>query len=107
MQRLTMVALCVALPLNAARAAENHPIISTDWADTQVKQSDCLAHAARAIGRIGFKSPGTTKNSRHGYRGQYTVAVRCAADKGFVFFIVAGPSAELADKYLTAIKHDF
>jgi hypothetical protein len=107
MHRLIIAAFCVALSLNFARAAEDHPFITTDWADIHVKQSDCLGRAERAIGRNGFQSPGTTKSSRYGYRGQYVDAVRCAADKGFVFFIVAGPSAELTDRYVTAIKDGF
>jgi hypothetical protein len=112
MQRLTAgmfcVALCLSAPvLNVPAIAQDNPFITTDWADLEVGQNACLDRAERAIAKNGFKSPGTTKFSRHGYLDQYTVAVRCAADKGFVFFVVAGPRPELTEQYESAIKNDF
>jgi len=107
MHRLTAAIFCAAVFLSLPAAAQEHPYITTDWADLDVGQSACLDRAERAIAKNGFRSPGTTKNSRHGIRGSYTVAVRCAADKGFVFFIVAGPSGEQTEKYEVSIKNDF
>jgi hypothetical protein len=107
MKRLIVGTFVVTLFASFPAAAQNHPFITTDWADIQVSQEDCLNRAEQAIANNGFKSPGTTKNSRHGYRGQYTTAVRCAADKGFVFFIVAGPDGDLTEKYEIAIKNAF
>ena len=107
MKGLTVGSLSVALFLSLASAAQSYPIISTDWNDIGGSQEDCLARAERAIARNNFKSPGITKTSRHGYRGDYTVAVRCAVPKGFVFFVVTGPDGDLTDKYLTGIKNEF
>jgi len=108
MQRLIVGTFCAALFASFPAAAQNHPFITTDWADLDnMSQEDCLNRAEHAIAQNGFKSPGTTKNSRHGYRGQYTTAVRCAADKGFVFFIVAGPDGDLTEKYEISIKNAF
>ena len=107
MKGLTVGILGAGLFLSLAGAAQSYPIISTDWNDLQISQEACLARAERAIAKNNFKSPGTTKTSRHGYRGDYTVAIRCAVPKGFVFFIVAGPDGDLTDKYLTGLKNDF
>jgi hypothetical protein len=107
MKGLTVGTVGVALFLGLTSAAYSYPIISTDWNDISGSQEDCLSRAERAIAQNGFKSPGITKTSRHGYRGEYTVAVRCAVPKGFVFFIVTGADGDLTDKYLTGIKNAF
>src|SRR5690349_4434399 len=107
MKGLTVGTLSVALFLGLATAAQCYPIISTDWDDISGSQEDCLARAARSIEQNNFRSPGITKTSRHGYRGDYTVAIRCAVPKGFVFFVVTGPDGDLTDKYLTGLKNAF
>jgi hypothetical protein len=107
MQRLTVAALCVALFSSLAQAQEGHPIITTDWTDVQGTQDDCLNRAARSIAQSGFQSPGITTSSRHGYRGPYTVAIRCAVDKGFVLFVVAGPSGQFTEQYVNQLKAGF
>jgi len=107
MQRLSVGLFCIALFSCFPAKAQDNPFITTDWADLDVGQQACLDRAERTIAKNGFKSPGITKFSRHGYRGAYTVAVRCAADKGFVFFVVAGPSGEMTEKFEISIKNDF
>jgi hypothetical protein len=107
MKGLTVGALSAGLFLSLAGAAQSYPIISTDWNDIAGSQDDCLARAERAIARNHFKSPGITKTSRHGYRGDYTVVIRCAVSKGFVFFVVTGPDGDVTDKYLTGLKNEF
>ncbi len=99
--------LCVALGMSFAGAAQARTYITQDVTAITLTQSDCLDHADRAIRRNGFEVPGTTLMTRHGIRGEYTVAIRCAADKGLVFFVVAGPSVAVTEKYSDALQHDF
>jgi hypothetical protein len=80
--------------------------ISTNWQDTDLSLSDCLDRAENAIRDAGFKTLSHTDYARHGLKGEYTAQVRCASDKGFVFFVIAGPTDQTG-KYLKAVKDAF
>jgi len=107
MPRFTAWILCVALTLGVAGPAQARTSITTNFEDLEVTQDECLARADRVIRRNGYTVPGTTANSRHGTKGEYTVTIRCAADRKIVFFVVAGPNADVTDRYLEALQKGF
>ena len=100
---LTALALTAA---GFAGTAAAMTFISTNWDDTTLSLSDCLDRAEKAIRDTGFKTLSHTDYARHGTKGDYTIQVRCASDKGFVFFVVSGPSDQTG-KYLTTLKNAF
>jgi hypothetical protein len=87
-------------------AASAMTFISSNWQDTSLSQDVCLDRAERAIKKSDFKALSHTKYSRHGTRGEYTVQLRCAVDKGIVIFMVAGPSNRTAE-YLDTLTNNF
>lgn len=94
---------CLAL----ATGARADTAITTQWKDITLSQERCLDRAEEAIRGGGFKTLPHTKESRHGYKGDYTVAIRCMAEKEAVFFVVAGPSRERTPRYMEDIFSHF
>jgi len=107
MHRFVAGALCVAVTASYAVAAQTKTFITTEWRDFNASQTECLDRADRAIRDANFSVPGTTKDARHGTRGDYTIQVRCAAGKNIVIFITAGPNPDLTRKYTTSVIDQF
>lgn len=100
-------ALAGALIVGSAATATARTYITVSWEGTTLSQSACLDQAERAIRAGGFQTLPHTERSRHGFRGEYTALVQCAADKNFVIFTVAGPDPQLSKQYYDAIAGKF
>jgi hypothetical protein len=104
--RILVPAAVLAVCATAALAAA--PSMSTRWADMTLSSDDCVAKARRAVRAEGFtKNFEVVSTTVFGERGDYTCAVRCAADKEIVFFVVAGPVAKRSTDYNAAIAEHF
>lgn len=90
-----------------AGSAQAGTAITTQWKDITMSQERCLNRAEEAVRRGNFKTLPHTETSRHGIRGEYTVAIRCMAEKGIVFFVVAGPSRDRTPEYMEDIYSNF
>jgi len=90
-----------------ATSAEAFAAITTQWDDTKLAQDECLERAETALRQVGFKSSGHTQQSRHGYKSNYSIAVRCLTEMHVVFFIVAGPSNDVTPKYMDKVHDQF
>ena len=42
-----------------------------------------------------------------GERGDYSAMVRCATEKGVIFFVIAGPEVERVDRYVDDVSDGF
>jgi hypothetical protein len=105
--RLTAAAACAIAALCVSQAVAASPWVNTSWMSTELSQQDCLAKADQAIRNGGFQATDKLKESRFGGTGDYTVLIRCIASKNIIFFAVAGPNAEQADKYVTKLEEGF
>jgi hypothetical protein len=81
--------------------------ITSQWDEITMSQDICLERAEDAIRAAGFKALPHTLQSRHGYSGEYTVAIRCMAEVHVVFFMVAGPSRKVTPKYMDKVHGHF
>ena len=105
--RTIIVAGIAAAGLLIAGGARADTAITTQWKEISISQERCLDRAEEAIRGGGFKTLPHTQESRHGYRGDYTVAIRCMAEKEAVFFVVAGPSRDRTPRYMEDIYSHF
>jgi hypothetical protein len=83
------------------------PAIASDWADLQVPHAECLDRGETAIRRLGFGSIERTRYSVYGQLDDYTVAVRCVAEKGVMLFLASGPYRERALNYQVELHRNF
>lgn len=88
-------------------SAQAFTAITTQWDETHLSQDQCLDRAAAAIIDSGFTPLAHTRTSRHGYKGDYTVAIRCLSEMHVVFFVVAGPSRDVTPKYMDDIHSHY
>jgi hypothetical protein len=106
--RLVVVGLVLAAAI-ASQPAVAGPHMISSWQDFDATQDECVRRGSEALRRNGF----TTKfavlgnASIYGQRGGYTALVRCAAEKRFILYAVAGPSGTECSRHMTAIKDKF
>ena len=104
--RILVPAAVLAACATAALAAP--PSMSTRWANMTLSSDACIEKARRAVRAEGFtKSFEVVNTTVFGERGDYTAAVRCAADKEIVFFVVAGPEAKRCTSFNASIAGHF
>ena len=104
--RILVSAAVLAACATAALAAP--PSMSTRWANMTLSGDACVEKARRAVRAEGFtKSFEVVNTTVFGERGDYTAAVRCAADKEIVFFVVAGPECETLHRFNASIAGHF
>jgi hypothetical protein len=90
-----------------SQAAGAGPAIATDWDDLTLTQDECLARGEAAIRKLGVSEIEHTRYSRFGQTGDYTVAVRCVAEKGVVLFLASGPLRQRALDYQIAVHRSY
>jgi hypothetical protein len=88
-------------------AAFAGPSMSTRWNNTSLNLERCKARAEDALREAGFRDVKVLQFSVFGERGDYSAMVRCATDKEVVFFVVAGPQVERANRYVDEIGDGF
>jgi hypothetical protein len=90
----TLQGICLGTVAAAAfqSAALAGPAIATDWFESTLTQGSCFQRAEEALGKMGLKDIERTRFSRFAQSGDYTLQVRCIAEKSMVLVITAGPS---------------
>ncbi|MCW5748783.1 MAG: hypothetical protein KIT36_21520 [Alphaproteobacteria bacterium] len=83
------------------------PSMNTRWAVTSLPQAQCVEHARESLANAGFTNIKNSAQSAFGEHGQYSMVVRCLADKQLVFFVVAGPAAEECRRLTSAVADPF
>jgi hypothetical protein len=83
------------------------PSMSTKWNSTNLSLERCKARAEDALREAGFRDVKVLQFSVFAERGDYSAMVRCATDKEVVFFVVAGPQVERANRYVDEIGDGF
>jgi hypothetical protein len=80
-------------------AARAGPAIATDWFESTLTQETCFARAEQALNQMGLANIERTRFSRFGQAGDYTMQVRCVAEKNMVLVITAGPDRPQVQAY--------
>ena len=106
------VGLAVAVTAAIAGAAAvlaASPSMSSAWLATTVDQDECVRRGSAAMRKQSFSTRFEVlgNSSIYGERGDYTALVRCAADKEFVYFVVAGPTGNVCSRHMNAIRDAF
>ena len=83
--------------------------MGSSWVSIDVSQDECIKRGTQSMRNSSFSSNFEVlgKASIFGERGEYTALVRCAADKGIVYFVVAGPRGDTCVNHMNAIKDGF
>jgi hypothetical protein len=104
-----MTAAALALAGSAAAAGAAAPSMSSAWLSIRVSQDECIQKGTAAARRHGFASrlEVLANAAIYAERGDYTVLVRCAAEKGLVYFVVAGPEGPECNRHMSGIRDAF
>jgi hypothetical protein len=97
--------LVVALAsLLAAPTAMAGPSMSWGWAPIS-DEAECMRTAEDVVKKQGFNTNfSVSKSSVFGVRDEYTAVIDCLASNRLVFFVVAGPDLNKANKYENALQ---
>jgi hypothetical protein len=108
-QQATFATTAAALALATSAAGAAAPSMSSAWLSTDLSQDECIRKGTAAAARHGFKNRVEVLGNAAIYaeRGNYTVLVRCAAEKGFVYFVVAGPEGPECNRHMSSIRDTF
>jgi hypothetical protein len=109
-RKLSVGAVLVLAGAMASMTAEGGgPSMSSSWVSITSSQDECVKRATQSIRNNSFNSNFEVlgNSSIYGERGDYTALVRCAADKGIVYFVVAGPKGDTCSSHMNAIKDGF
>ena len=92
-----------------ATAAAAAPGMSSAWLSIDVSQEQCVQKGTATIRRNGFGSrfEVLANAAIYGERGDYTAMVRCVAEKGIVYFVVAGPDSPASGDHMMALRNGF
>ena len=105
--RSGMLALTLAATAGLPSAACADTAVATRWRLVGEAQGECMTHAALAIWRSGFDQASPGSQSMSGKKGDYTAAIRCVSDQNVAFFVMSGPSADTASRYLDTLYANF
>ena len=87
------------------------PCMSSAWLVITITQDECIKRGSSSMRDHSFNTRFEVlgNSSIYGERSDYTALVRCAADKGIVYFVVAGPHPQgaICSKYMNAIRDNF
>lgn len=85
------------------------PSMSSAWLSITIGQDECIKKGTAAMRDQSFNTRFEVlgNSSIYGERGDYTALVRCAADKGLVYFVVAGPTGTVCSRHMNAIRDNF
>jgi hypothetical protein len=107
MKAIAIGAAAGALMALTSPAAIAGPSMSTKWNSTTLNLERCKARAEDALREAGFRDVKVLQFSVFAERGEYSAMVRCATDKEVVFFVVAGPQVDRANRYVDEIGDGF
>ena len=104
MKKIVVAAAVTALSGAAAVAG---PSMSTKWNTTTLSLERCKDRAEDSMREARFKNVKVLQYSVFGERGDYSGMIRCATEKGGVFFVVAGPQVDRTNRYVDEISEGF
>ena len=108
-RRAAAAAVVLTGVMASATAEGGGPSMSSSWVSITGSQDECVKRGTQSIRSNSFNNNfevlGNT--SIYGERGDYTALVRCVADKGIAYFVVAGPRGETCSNHMNAIKDGF
>ncbi len=91
-----------------ASANAQYPIIYNHALNISISQEACERKAENATKRAGFTEYFEPIGlGAFGVNGKYSASVRCEADKGIVFFAVAGPDNETTRRLVVRLQSSF
>lgn len=102
-------ALALAGTLGSVSMVGAGPSMSSAWLAITINQDECIRRGSASMRDRTF----TTRfeilqnASIYGERGDYTALVRCAADKGIVYFVVSGLKGDICSGHMNAIRDNF
>jgi hypothetical protein len=104
---MTGAALAALVP--SATKVDAGPSMSSAWLAITVSQDECIRRGSTTMKDRDFETRfevlGNT--SIYGELKDYTALIRCAADKGIVYFVVAGPTGSVCSKHMNAMRDNF
>jgi hypothetical protein len=102
-------ALGIAGTLASVAAGDAGPSMASAWLSITISQEDCLQKGTAAMRQQSFNTRFEVVGnaSIFGERGDYTALIRCAASKGMVYFVVAGPQANICSRHMNAMRDNF
>ncbi len=102
------LALLSALAANAAStAAVAGPSMSASWTAAAISLEACKERSQQAAKKAGFKTIRALQYSVFAESGDYSAMLRCATEKEAVFFAVAGPRVDRANRYIDDLAEAF
>jgi hypothetical protein len=98
--------LCTLAAMPSVKAG---PAMSSAWLIINVSQDECIRRGTAAVRGNTFTTrfEVISNASIYGERGEYTALVRCVAEKGIVYFVVAGPRGETSTNHMNAMRDGF
>jgi hypothetical protein len=102
-------ALGLAAMLGSAVTGDAGPSMSSAWLSITLSQDECVRKGSAAMRQQSFNTrfEVLANSSVYGERGDYTGLIRCAANKGIVFFVVAGPVGKICSRHMNAMRDNF
>ena len=101
------IVLAAAMTLMSGAAALAGPSMSTKWNTTTLSLERCKDRAEDSLRDARFRSVKVLQYSVFGERRDYSAMIRCATEKGVVFFVVAGPQVERTNRYVDEVSEGF
>ena len=101
------IVIAAAIGLLSGTAALAGPSMSTKWNTTTLSLERCKDRAEDSMREARFKGVKVLQYSVFGERGDYSAMIRCATEKGVVFFVIAGPQVDRANRYVDEISEGF
>ena len=100
------VLLAAAMPASTVIAG---PSMSSAWLAITVDQDTCVRKASDTMKGQNFRTRFEVlgNSSIYGELTDYTGLIRCAAEKGIVYFVVSGPKGDMCSKYMNSMRDDF
>lgn len=76
------------------------PAVTTEWIEDRQSLETCKSRVEASIRAAGAKDVEAKRYTTFGFKGAYTIAVRCMPDQNVVFFIVSGDNLKGSDDVL-------
>src|SRR5262249_38086710 len=104
MKLLGMMAFGFGLAVSAMPAIAAPPNLYTTLQDAPTDLPTCKSRAQAALAAAGIGNISAGTYSTFGFSGDYSVVVRCVAEKALVVIISAGPTPQECDRLANAVR---
>ena len=84
------------------------PSMSSAWLTITIDQDECIKRGSQSVHDNTFNTRFEVlgNSSIYGERGDYTALVRCAADKGIIYVVGAGPKGDICNKHMNRVRDE-